>query len=334
MFFFFFNYELKVSEDKNLIQHIKKNFLDNNNNLNPIISIPKYVPSNNPGNDRDAAMGGNLDENAIETDFSPLVECDDDDVQQVSSPNSSTNGSEFNEEEREESHSHMVEGAIHGEASQVQSWQFMEDELICNYAHNNNNSMNSSDCISQTPVNPRRTVPLYKQKVINHSLQDLQDCNPQNLDNFDSQIDEDEHYQTILSTLLKSSHQLILGPYFRKNNRESSFVNWKKEKLSQAFHNNKPRGGTSQRILKKALFDVVRMHEDWLAESSRENGKKRENIWRREADEIDKNHVLAERKRREKLNERFTALGSLVPSTGKVIISSLYILNQSVHNIS
>lgn len=286
-----------VPEDRNLIEHIKKNFLDN---PNPIISIAKYEPSNT-GNDRDVT-GVNLDENAIETDFSPVVECDD---VQVSSPNSSTNGSEFNEEREE---SHMVED-IHEEASQVQSWQFIDDELS-NYVHN---SMNSSDCISQTPVNPRRTIPLYKEKVINGSVPDLQECSRQNLDNVDPQID-DEHYQTILATLLKSSHQLILGPYFRKNNRESSFVNWKKER-SQVFH--KPRGGTSQRMLKKALFEVVRMHGDWLAESRRENGEREKNIWKPEADEIDKNHVMAERKRREKLNERFTVLGSLVPSTGK-----------------
>lgn len=291
---------IKVSEDRNLIQHIKTNFLDNPNAV--ISKIPNYV-SNNPRNDKDF-MCANPVKDILEADFSPLIECEN---VQVSSPKSSSNGFESNQPGEE---SFMIE-AINGEASQVQSWQFMDDE-ISNCIHN---SMNSSDCISQTYANPKRMVPpLYDEKVNNNFLHDLHECNQKKLDSFDFKSD-DVHYQNVLSTLLKSSHQLILGPHCRKNNMESSFVNWKKER-SVVFQ--KPRCATSQRVLKKVLFEVTKMHGDLIPESSKENGKK-ESIWRPEADEIDRNHVMAERKRREKLHERFTLLGSLVPSSGKVI---------------
>ncbi|KAK4389273.1 Transcription factor GLABRA 3 [Sesamum angolense] len=55
------------------------------------------------------------------------------------------------------------------------------------------------------------------------------------------------------------------------------------------------------------------MHENCRLESVKNNGNSKP-----EVEEVDRNHVLSERKRREKINERFTILGSLVPSGGKV----------------
>ena len=81
-----------------------------------------------------------------------------------------------------------------------------------------------------------------------------------------------------------------------------------------------PRSETPQRLLKKVLFEVAQMHGDFLLDSREENGR-RESIWRPHVDDIDSSHVLAERRRREKINERFLSLGLLVPSTGKVVQS-------------
>lgn len=285
-----------VVEDRNLIQHVKSAFLDN---PYPMISkIPDYVPNTN---DKDIVRG--LDEDIIEADFDPLVECED---AKICSPSNSTTGFEDSDQQAQESH--MIEG-INGEACHVQSEQFMDDE-ISNCVHD---SMNSSDCISQTYANSEKGVPLSNEETVNHdSKHDLQDCNLKKLNRFNFSGD-DAHYQGVLSTLLKSSHQLILGPYFTNSNQKSSFVSRRIER-SQFVQK---QGAMSQRVLKKAVFEVPRMHGDWKLKSSKGYGK-RESIWRPEADEIDNNHVLAEKRRREKLNERFSMLGSLVPSNGKL----------------
>lgn len=197
--------------------------------------------------------------------------------------------------------SNLVEG-IDGEVSQLQGLPFM-DEAISNCL---NNSMNSSDCVSQTHEIPGHVPPSDGKKGRDNHINEAQECNQQKQNSSDH-----VHYHSVLSNLLKSSHQLILGPYFRKGNRESSFVSWKKD----AKGANVPKTGTPQRLLKKVLFEVAIMHQNSRLESSKRNGKKDAP---KAEDEADRNHVLSERKRREKINERFTILGSLVPSGGKV----------------
>lgn len=234
----------------------------------------------------------------------PHVGCEELDI--VSLDNSS-NGFEANPAAEA---SFMVDG-MNGGASQVQSWQFMDDELS-NCLHQ---SMNSSDCISQTFVEPGKAVSASKAVVVNdHCLQDLQKKNHTKLNLLDLRSD-DLHYQCVLSSLLKSSHQLILGPCVRNYHHESSFVMWNSGGLA---HFQNPGGKTPQKLLKKVLFTVPRMHVDVFPESPEDNGFK-DGVWRPEADEISMNHALAERKRREKLNERFFILRSMVPSISKVV---------------
>ncbi|KAL3498848.1 hypothetical protein ACH5RR_041580 [Cinchona calisaya] len=302
-----------VTEDRNLIQHIKSTFLDN---PCPLISkIPNYVAYEH---DKDIIFREILDENMTETDLDPL---DDFEEGKTCSPNINITGFEAEDQLADEISSRM-------------------DDEISNCVHN---SMNSSDCISQTYANPEekgvpldcilenhldnhleKGVPLSnEERVKNDYLNDFQECNQKQLGNFNFRGD-DVHYQGALSALLKSSHQLILGPYFGNNNQESSFVRWKKGR-SQVL--DQTAGGASampQNLLKKVLFGFARLHCHGELESSKGCGK-REKIWSPEADEFDNNHVLAERKRRERLNERFMMLGSLVPSNGKVDkVSILY----------
>lgn len=191
-----------------------------------------------------------------------------------------------------------------GEPSQMQSYPFMDDAI----SNCLNNSMNSSDCISQTHEEPEMMVPLSDGKK---ETNDTHECNQQKASDFQG---DEVHYHSVLSNLLKSSHQLILGPYVSRGSRESSFVGWRRDGFSRVANK-----GTSQKLLKKVLFEVPRMHERSRVESSKQNGNSRP-----EADEIDKTHVLSERKRREKLNERFMILGSLVPSGGKVLKHPLF----------
>ncbi|XP_019195788.1 PREDICTED: transcription factor EGL1-like [Ipomoea nil] len=269
-----------VLEDLNLIHHIRTSYLDIPHAVGS--KVPNYVSSNGK-NDKDIG-GREPDEDKLDLCPVPPVECEDNN--NIGSPYNNSNGFGANQEEGD---SFMVEEMI-GEASQLQSWKLADDD-ISNCIHN---STNSSDCISQNYVNPERVSTLSDAEKLNG----------------DSGKGVDVHYQSILSNVLKSSHQLVLGPHFRNNDRESSFVTWKKETSSK---NPMPRTRTRpQRLLKKVLC----------------GSHKQNDHHKPEADETDKSRVLSERRRREKLNERFTTLASLIPTSGKV--DKISILDETI----
>ncbi|KAL6501714.1 endoglucanase 3 [Orobanche gracilis] len=274
-----------VPEDLNLIHHIKTSFLECPSTTishNPIYYVPNSIDNNNNTNDLTCQV---LDcDNIPEDDLDQLLDCPNIDI---ISPNNSSNDFADNLLRDE---SNFVEG----DPSQIQSWPFMDDAV----SNCLNNSGNSSDCVSQTYEDPETTIiPVLEGDKVT-------DCGLHGNDDF--------HYQSVLSNILKSSQDLILGPYFRNGGRRSSFGGWRKDGL---LGNKVPQsGGNSQKLLKKVLFQVAIMHENYRLESN-----KRSNVDPRpEGEENDRNHVLSERKRREKINERFAILGSLVPSGGKV----------------
>lgn len=215
---------------------------------------------------------------------------------EVSSPETSSDNF-ANNVLREESN---IAEEVDGEASQLLSWQ-LKDDAVSNGV---NNSTSSSDCVSQTRENPEAAPrQLDGKKVL--------ECNEQKSPGING---GDVHYHSVLSSLLKSSHQLILGPY-RNGKRESSFVNWKERKSSPRL----PQSSSPQWLMKKVLFEVAKMHENARVISVKHKEKcDDDHSEKQEAEEVDRNHVLSERKRREKISERFAILTSLVPSGGKV----------------
>ncbi|OMO79547.1 hypothetical protein CCACVL1_13603 [Corchorus capsularis] len=291
-----------VLEDLSLIQRIKTSFLGTPHQIVSNQSIPV---AGSMGNDNDLACPAH-DPQILETKLSPLLGCEQ---LEMASPDDSSDGYEPNQLQEEEPF--MVEG-INGGASQVQSGQLMDEEFS-NCVHH---SLNTSDCISQTFVDHGNAVPLLhkgEKDNDNNGLQDVQECNQTRLTSLDLRSD-DLHYHTVLTALLKTSHQLILGPHFRNSNNESSFISWKNTSLVKS---QKTRGETSQKLLKKILFEVPHMHDKELLDSPEDNGI-RNAAFRPEADEMYGNHVLSERRRREKINERLMILKSLVPSNSKV----------------
>ncbi|CAI9753021.1 unnamed protein product [Fraxinus pennsylvanica] len=98
----------------------------------------------------------------------------------------------------------MVED-IDGEGCQMQSWQFIDDEI----SNCVNNSTNSSSCTSQTYDNPEDIVLVSNGKKETHNeIHEAQKTNQQKLNSSDSRCD-DIHYQSVLSNLLKSSQHLL-----------------------------------------------------------------------------------------------------------------------------
>ncbi|CAL5214820.1 unnamed protein product [Lathyrus oleraceus] len=261
-----------VLEDLSLIQQIKT--------LLNILSVDEPInvrATLNSRNTKDVACVAAFDHNDYNVELIPEVGYDI--INRTTSPSGSSNALQTNQ--------------LRDETFMVESWRVMEDDLS-NCVHN---SMNSSDCISQTIA----SAPKGREE----------DCNNDQKMTLVDPLSEDWHYQKILAALLKSNDQLTMGMHFQNFHQESSFCVWNK---GGPLDCHRPRQGTSQKLLKKILFEVPRMHMDGLVESQEENDY-REGT-RLETEE-GMNHVLSERRRRAKLNERFLTLRSMVPSNSK-----------------
>ncbi|KAL1834805.1 hypothetical protein ACET3Z_004456 [Daucus carota] len=285
-----------VSEDLSVIQH-----------MTSFLETPGTVVSNNSAYVPKTARSGSNNIRAQPNEKNSKSNMNPDTKWQkpnTCSPNSSSEDFEPNCQARESL------TAKHEGASRVQSWQLMDDEISNGVL----NSEDSSDCVSQTFASPEKSVPLqHENEMKENHLLDHEDSKDMELTSVEV-LNDDIHYQGIVSTLLKTSHQLIMGPCFKSSIKDTCFVRWKKGRLSGSH---KSTGGTSQRLLKRVLYDVPIMHSNHLLETQ-ENNDKGGKARRLEADEIDENHALEERRKREKMQEKFAILGTIVPSAGKV----------------
>ncbi|KAL0694049.1 hypothetical protein Bca4012_061229 [Brassica carinata] len=185
-----------------------------------------------------------------------------------------------------------------GASSQVQSWQFVGEELS-NCVHQ---PLNSSDCVSQTFVGATGRVSCNPRKSRNQRLGQIQEQSNR------VNMDDDVHYQGVITTIFKTTHQLILGPQFQNFDKRSSFTRWRRSSSSA-----KTLGEKSQNILKKIIFEVPRMHHKKVLLPDTPEDSSRFKVGDETA-----NHSLSERKRREKLNDRFMTLRSMIPSISKI----------------
>lgn len=145
---------------------------------------------------------------------------------------------------------------------------------------------------------------------------------------------ENLHYSETVSIILQHNHTLNsnsdLNPNF-STSPNSVFSTWSSTRdiLPPLI----PEGNNknSQCLLKKVLIDIPNLHcnsKDGNLEKGKDGEvgggggrlKKSSSV----QEELSANHVLAERRRREKLNERFIILRSLVPFVTKVHTSIVY----------
>lgn len=293
---------MKVLEDLSLIQQIKTSYL-NILNANDPINVETTLISRD---DEDVACVA-FDDNDYNVELIPEVGYDI--INTTTSPNGSSNALQANQIPDE---TFILElEKINCVTSQLQSWQVLEDDLS-NCVHN---SMNSSDCISQTFATTENIASATKNGHLSNPYAGENQMRNNQKMTLVEPLSDDSHYQKILSTVLKSADQLVMGMHFQGFHQESIFSSWKNE---GPLHCQRPRSGTSQNLLKNVLFEVPRMHLDGILESQEENDYK-EGTRLVDGDEIGMNHVLSERRRRAKLNERFLTLRSMVPSNSKVI---------------
>nr|AGL98426.1 bHLH1 [Tulipa fosteriana] len=191
--------------------------------------------------------------------------------------------------------------------------QPMDDDFTNDF----HGSCNPSDCLSQSFLNPQLSLSSPKGERVKANILDyLQGENYANLVNADIN-DDNTHYTRTLSDILRNSRQLVYNPCFGSNSHESSFSAWQRNSSCR-----KPFTDSPQKLLKKILEGCVSMHNDRSLRPY-EDTRLGNNTSKPEGDDASASHVISERRRREKLNEKFIVLKSLVPSITKADKASI-----------
>nr|UUY86280.1 basic helix-loop-helix transcription factor 1 [Aglaonema commutatum] len=139
---------------------------------------------------------------------------------------------------------------------------------------------------------------------------------------------EDAHYSQTVSTIMQHNSSRWVDSCssgYLEHPRQSAFSSWS----GRGEHFPAASAGASQWLLKHALRSVPYLHGKYRGgESSPKQLRDAEGGQRFRKggalqDELSASHVLAERRRREKLNERFIVLRSLVPCVTKMDKASI-----------
>ncbi|CAN6461675.1 unnamed protein product [Victoria cruziana] len=227
-------------------------------------------------------------------------------VQEVVSPGHSSNNDDPHQQPDD---SYMLDELT--DTCQVQMWTQVEEETS-EAAHD---SMNLSDCISQSFVNNKKHACPTQNERLNQYMQELQECTHTK---FRSDANgNNSHYSNTLSAILRNSllKRPADAPSFFSSLASScddpSFSRWRKGvKYRMQLID------TPQRLLKKVLFEVASMHQKRHRMQVDDDDK---DILRKQDEDAGCNHVLSEERGREKLKEQFLVLRSLVPSSSKFL---------------
>ncbi|CAJ1950133.1 unnamed protein product [Sphenostylis stenocarpa] len=288
-----------VTEDPNLIQHVKACFLEISK---PTCSDKSSSVLDKPHDDKypTCTKGDHrvLDTMALENpcsleekikfDHDPINELQDDNNED--SHMDSPDGCEHHYPMKS-----MIEG-INGVPSQV---HFVNDALVIGAP----DSLSSCDCMSEASENQGKDSKNEGQT----KLMELQDCYKPKRSFLDAGADEDLCYIRTLCSILGNSSTFKPNPYTSKSNCKSSFAKWRKGRVSE-----RKRSKFHQSMLKKTLFKVPFMHRSYFSLKSQKENSRME--WTSKLENADNGFMGKTFSDKKRETKNFQAVKSLAPS--------------------